>query len=549
MAFKPNLPLLAFLLLSLFFLSTTLALSLATKDPELKQCKQQCRHQERFDKQQRQQCEQKCEEYSREKQQREREEQQGREGHCNREDPQQQCEKCQRQCREQEQGQHDERQCEKRCEERRIEQEREQGRGREGGDNPRWEGSEEEEEQGNTPYVYRDEHFETRIKTQEGKVRILERFSKRSELLRGIENYRVAILEANPNTFVLPHHCDAEGVFFVVKGRGTISMVCQDNSETFNLQRGDILRVRAGTTIYLTNKDNHEKLMIAKLLQHVSSTGRYQEFFGTGGENPESFYRAFSMEVLEAAFNSPREKIERLFGQQTKGAIVKASQEQIRALSRHAQGGGGHFPFGGESKGPFNLLKKRPTDSNRHGQLYEVNTNECKELEELNLAVSFANITRGSMLGPFYCSKATKVAVVVEGTGYFEMACPHMSSGQQGRQEGGGSQRQEGGAHYQKVSARLSPGVVYVVPAGHPVVAVASGDQNLQILCFDINAKDNEKYHLAGKKNIMKKLEKEAQELSFSIPAREVEEILNKQDETFFFPGPHQRQEGGRAYA
>lgn len=28
-----------------------------------------------------------------------------------------------------------------------------------------------------------------------------------------------------------------------------------------------------------------------------------QAFFGAGGENPESFYRAFSNEILEAAFN------------------------------------------------------------------------------------------------------------------------------------------------------------------------------------------------------------------------------------------------------
>lgn len=28
-----------------------------------------------------------------------------------------------------------------------------------------------------------------------------------------------------------------------------------------------------------------------------------QEFFGAGGENPESYFKAFSNEILEAAFN------------------------------------------------------------------------------------------------------------------------------------------------------------------------------------------------------------------------------------------------------
>lgn len=38
-----------------------------------------------------------------------------------------------------------------------------------------------------------------------------------------------------------------------------------------------------------------------------------------------------------------------------------------------------------------------------------------------------------------------------------------------------------------------------VVPAGHPFVAVASNNQNLQLLCFEVNAQDNEKFTLAGK--------------------------------------------------
>lgn len=102
------------------------------------------------------------------------------------------------------------------------------------------------------------------------------------------------------------------------------------------------------------------------------------------------------------------------------------------------------------------------------------------------------------MGGPFYNSKATKIAFVVDGDGYFEMACPHLSS-QRGRQQGGGSsQQREGNPRYQKVSSHLRRGTVFVVPAGHPVALVASNNQNLQIVCFDVNAENNQKYPLAG---------------------------------------------------
>ncbi|KAI8025021.1 Cupincin [Camellia lanceoleosa] len=47
------------------------------------------------------------------------------------------------------------------------------------------------------------------------------------------------------------------------------------------------------------------------------------------------------------------------------------------------------------------------------------------------------------MAAPYYNSRATKISVVTNGKGYFEMACPHLSSSEfsgssssRGRQEG-----------------------------------------------------------------------------------------------------------------
>lgn len=165
MALKAKAPL-VILLLSLFVICASLAL--ATQDPELKQCKHQCRHQRQFDEQQQEECERRCEEYHREKKERER---------------------------------------------------AERRRGQEGSsESERYEGEESEEEEETNPYLFEDEHFESRVRTEEGTDKILQKFSRRSKLLRGLENYRVAILEANPHTFVAPAHFDAEIVLFVAKG-------------------------------------------------------------------------------------------------------------------------------------------------------------------------------------------------------------------------------------------------------------------------------------------------------------------------------------------
>lgn len=88
--------------------------------------------------------------------------------------------------------------------------------------------------------------------------------------------------------------------------------------------------------------------------------------------------------------------MERLFGQQLQGAIVKASREQIQALIGSEEGG--RWPFDGEthsSKGShsFNLFNKRPSHANQPDQLYIVNKHNLRELEDMDVMISFANIT------------------------------------------------------------------------------------------------------------------------------------------------------------
>ncbi|KAK2973725.1 hypothetical protein RJ640_019725 [Escallonia rubra] len=604
---KAKYPLGFVLLFSLLLVSATIALG--KQDPELQQCRHQCKHQQRYDERQQQECERQCEEYAREKRRREKEEggsilgeeddwwnpqraeeklrecqrrcesreQQQQRPQCRRRcveeykreqeeqgeggrgdnprrDPEKQYRECQKQCQRESEGQEgrqEQRRCQQRCEKQREQQER----GGRGEGNMRYEGNEreeeEEEQEENNPYVFEDQHFSTKFRSEHGRERVLQKFTERSKLLRGIENYRLAICEANPQTFVAPKHCDADAILFVAKGKGTISLVSPDGRESFNLRRGDIFRVPSGATAYLVNSDNNEKLKIAKLIRPISTPGHFESFFGAGGENPESFYKAFSDELLEAAFNTRRDRLQRLFGQQKKGIVIKASEEQIRALSHEGGGGGGGgWPFaaGESSKGPFNLFKKRPTKSNNYGRLHEVDAQDYRQLEDLDVSVAFANITQGAMETPFYNTKATKIALVVEGEGYFEMACPHLSSsgsqeGQRGRGEGS-QERQKSSPSYKKVSARLRPGVVFVVPPGHPNLAVASKNQNLQIVCFDINAQNNEIVALAGRKNIINQLQKEAKELAFNVPAREVDEVFKSQEEEFFFKGPREQHQG-----
>ncbi|KAL6208638.1 hypothetical protein ACLB2K_019585 [Fragaria x ananassa] len=490
-------------------LAVSTGLDYKERDPELRQCMHQCQHQKGYDEQQKQICEQRCDDYIKQKRQEERQRRRGGGGDTSF-------------------VRYDE-------------------------DMERYQGGQQQQQFDQNPYLFEDQDFDTIVETDQGRVQILQKFTEKSDLLRGIANFRIGALITKPFSFVAPHHFDADCVFFVFQGRPTISMVRGDKRESHNLERGDILRVPAGTPVYIINRDENEKLFIVKLLHPVNLPDQFEAFYEGGGENPQSFFEAFSPEVLEAAFKTERDELQRLFGQQRQGSIMKASREQIEKMSHSSRSSEGLWPFHGDQpstpfstsskSGPFNLLRKRPSQSNRHGRLFEADSNDYKQLEELDLQISFANITRGSMIAPLFNSRATKISFVLDGEGFFEMACPHLASQESSQ---GGSQRQQRSSSpsYQNVRGDLRRGTVFIVPAGHPVTTIASRNNNLQILCFEVNAKDNVRLPLTGKKNVVSQFEREAKELAFGVPVREVDRIFNKQEGEFFLEGPNNQQRG-----
>lgn len=153
------------LLLLSVLLAVSASLDYTEKDPELKQCKDQCRHQRSFDQQQRQHCEQRCDDYIKQKREQEKQQREGGTSFYKYDQEQQQ-----------------------------------------------------QQQQDHNPYLFEDEDFETEIETEQGRVQVLQKFTDKSNLLRGIENFRIGVLVTQPHSFIAPHHLDADSVLFVFQG-------------------------------------------------------------------------------------------------------------------------------------------------------------------------------------------------------------------------------------------------------------------------------------------------------------------------------------------
>ncbi|KAF3457105.1 hypothetical protein FNV43_RR01762 [Rhamnella rubrinervis] len=486
------------------------------------QCRQRCQRRAQ-DPQQQQQCESHCRKQLQEDQGQQTGEEQSWD-ESNMEDLQEKFRKYQRKCQKHKQGQSQsqkeqmkERDCMQKCQQKYREKQQGQ-KGRDRVQNP------ESHSQEDNPYYFPAQESESWFRTQEGHLRVTERFTDKSELLRGIDDYRFAILVARPNTFVIPHHCDAESILAVVRGKGTISLVRQNKRESYNIENGDVIRVPAGTTVYLINQQNNEDLEIAKLLQSVNNPGE---------------------------FKVPRDQLENIFGKETRGMrqgqrqaiAIKASQEQLRALSKHVSST--KQITDRDSNGPIKLPSQKPLYSNDFGKLFETNPEEYKQLKDMDVLVDLVEINQGAIMVSHHNSRATIVSLVLEGSGQYEMACPHLSSQEEGEQMED-SHHISSGNRFQKVSANLSPGDVFVVPAGHPISIVASQNQNLRMLGFGINGLNNQRNFLAGKESMMNQVEREAKEVAFNVEGEDMEQIFNKQKLSYFVPQQQSQQQGQR---
>ncbi|XP_006650713.2 cupincin-like [Oryza brachyantha] len=416
--------------------------------------------------------------------------------------------------------------------------------------------------EGGRPYHFGEESFRHWTRTRHGRFSVLERFSD-EPLVGAVGDYRVAVLEAAPRAFLQPSHYDADEVFYVKEGEGVIVLLREGRRESFCVREGDAMVIPAGAIVYSANTHSSKWFRVVMLLNPVSTPGRFEEYFPVGGDRPESFFSAFSDDVLQAAFNTRREELEKVFERQREGGeITTAPEEQVRELSKSCSRGGGS---GSEWEiKPSSLTGKRPTYSNNHGKMFEIDGDECRHLRKLDMLVGLANITRGSMMAPSYSTRATKVAMVLHGSGYFEMACPHVSGGrsserrererEQGRREEWGREeeeqeeeqhggRQQKARRYHKVRAQVREGSVIVIPAAHPATFVAGDDENLSVLCFGVGANYDDKVFLAGRNSLLRQLDDPAKALVFGgSAAREmVDRVLAAQPEQIFLRGPHGR--------
>ncbi|CAI8596314.1 unnamed protein product [Vicia faba] len=414
------------------------------------------------------------------------------------------------------------------------------------------------------PFVFESNRFQTLFENENGHIRLLQKFDQHSKLLENLQNYRLLEYKSKPHTIFLPQQTDADFILVVLSGKAILTVLLSNDRNSFSLERGDTIKLPAGTIGYLVNRDDEEDLRVLDLVIPVNRPGEPQSFLLSGNQNQPSILSGFSKNILEASFNTDYKEIEKVLLEehgkekyhrrglkdrrqrgQEENVIVKISRKQIEELNKNAKSSS-KKSTSSESE-PFNLRSREPIYSNKFGKFFEITPKRNPQLQDLNIFVNYVEINEGSLLLPHYNSRAIVIVTVNEGKGDFELV-GQRNENQQGLREEYDEEKEQGEEEIRKqvqnYKAKLSPGDVLVIPAGYPVAIKASS--NLNLVGFGINAENNQRYFLAGEEdNVISQIHKPVKELAFPGSAQEVDTLLENQKQSHFANAQPQERERG----
>ncbi|EOA32568.1 hypothetical protein CARUB_v10015858mg [Capsella rubella] len=403
--------------------------------------------------------------------------------------------------------------------------------------------------------------FKNWFQSNEGFVKILPKFTKRApNLFRGIGNYRFALFEMEPNTFLVPHHLDADFVVIILQGQGVVEYVTDKTKESFQVTKGDVVRLPSGVTHFATNTNQTVPLRFAKIMVPVNNPGQFKDYFPARSQFQQSYFTGFSKEVLSASFNIPEELVGRVFfgsQQMGQGIMRRISPDQIKELTEGATSPSNkHKEKKSKHKdtntkwNPFNIFKHDSVETytNDFGHFHEAHPESFDQLQDLHISVAWVNMKQGSLFLPHYNSRTTFVTFVENGCARYEMASPYTSQGEKQQQQqlwpeqGGEEQEEDMSGQVHKIVSRVCKGDVFIIPAGHPVTLV-SHDENFVSVGFGIHASNCTRTFLAGEENMLSNLDTVATKVTFSVGSKMAEKLFTSQNYSYFAPTTRSHQQ------
>ncbi|XP_064959919.1 vicilin-like seed storage protein At2g18540 [Musa acuminata AAA Group] len=349
-------------------------------------------------------------------------------------------------------------------------------------------------------------------------------------------SYHLQFITLEPVSLFLPVLLHTDMVFYVHTGRGTVTYVNEDKDETdeMDVGHGDVYRLEQGTVFFVRSHPDptREKLRI----HAIFDTAGIDHPLGCAVRaysNISDLVQGFDERVLQMGFGASLESIRGIKWAPSPPSIVPFSQKDARVQSKWKEGVfealmGVRGPTGIINKKKktksktFNFFRAKPDVENCNGWSTAVTHKDLKALKGSNLAAFMVNLATGSMMGPHWNPRATEIATVIQGQGMVQVICPSDPSGKVGDV-----------SKCQNKKFKVQEGDVFVVPRFHPMAQVSYNNDTLVFVGFSSMAGKNHPQFLAGKRSVLRTIDRDVLAASFNAPnASAIGDLLVSQGES-----------------
>ncbi|XWS28433.1 hypothetical protein CRYUN_Cryun25bG0068500 [Craigia yunnanensis] len=388
------------------------------------------------------------------------------------------------------------------------------------------------------------------MKTDAGEMRVV-----RSLGGRIIEKpLHIGFITMEPKTLFVPQYLDSSLILFVRTGEARVGCIYKDEMVERRLKIGDVYRIPAGSTFYILNPGEGQRLQIICSIDPSESLnlGTFQSFFIGGGTYPTSILAGFGPETLSTAFNVSVSKVRGILSKQQEGPIVYVTkshapsiwtkfsqlQEQDRLKHLKSMFQGEHQQeeaewswwklfntiFGIEDnkmndKAPdsYNIYKRSPDFRNNYGWSIALDGSDYGPLEDSGIGIYLVNLTAGSMLAPHVNPKATEYGIVLRGTGRIQIVYPNGTLA---------------------MDAKVKEGDVFWVPRFFAFCQIASRTGPFEFFGFTTSSRKNRPQFLVGANSVLHTLNTPELAAAFGVSEERIRRVINAQREAVILPSP-----------
>ncbi|KAE8731590.1 putative Mitochondrial [Hibiscus syriacus] len=389
------------------------------------------------------------------------------------------------------------------------------------------------------------------MKSDAGEMRVVRSHDHEGRMI--VEKpMHIGFIQMDPNTLLLPMYLDSSLILFLRTGEATVGLIYKDHMVESQLKVGDVYPIPAGSTFYILNTGEDQRLHIICSIDPSQSLnfGAFQSFFIGGGTYPSSVLAGFGPETLSAAFNVSESKVSRIFSKQQEGPIVYLTnsrgpntwkkfsllekQERLKQVKRIVQGQAEEEKewswwnlvtdvFGTQDsnenhKAPisYNIYNKTPDFRNDYGWRVELDESEYRPLKHTGIGVFHVNLTPGSMLAPHMNPSATEYSIVLKGSGRIQIVYPNGTLA---------------------MDVMVKEGDVFWVPRYFACCQTASKSEAFEFLGFtSSSSQKNRPQFLVGKNSLLHTLNSLELANAFGVSRKKIRRLINAQRESMILP-------------